>query len=410
MVNFNNPNSLNKWDKQILSNIIHPLSPLQQLSSLPTYKLKSIVNLHDKQIKKINNISTTNPYHLIENNLDVLKKDKIYLHSFNGIKYLSIYDAKRDNKIIEQLTNPTKLSLIWSIYGKGSNNKKNIISKKLGDFNNVGNVGNDFREFLSNVITNITSGNHKKINLENKFNQSNQTGGFLIKLAQTSLDTILSDATSYGVDIILDVIDIGLILLSSVPGIFGLKMPNINLLYDLISIVYSILRMDLVGTVSGIISIIPFYGDIIGGIFGIGTKIGKYIDNHHKYKQFNLKIDMAQEIGFKYGNKYNEIVKFVQKYGDNALKLIIKVVDFGPEHVDIQITKRILHRSNEEEIRKIIILSEKYGNMSIKAGKIGLFLKEHAITNIKKGTQKRYQLVNEHTDKKMVEINKNILV
>ena len=175
------------------------------------------------------------------------RDDKIHLYVFDDKKrYFGINNFNESNKmIIEQVKNPLKISLLWASYGKKKNKDK-------------------MKKFL------LKLSNDKEINNH----EINQSGGFLIWLFQKGIENIFPDWFTFLFDIVLDIIDIALVVAITIPG--SSPFVGDNFILTATSIVFSILRFDIIGAISGIIRFIPTVGKILGGIIFMGGKIGKY--------------------------------------------------------------------------------------------------------------------------------------
>jgi len=176
--------------------------------------------------------------------------------------------------------------------------------------------------------------------------------------------------------------------------------PGTMLMWDLIAITFSLMRMDLLGTIGGIISIIPFIGDIIGGIIRIGSKVGKYIKLYSDYERFKRKQKEAIKFGYHYGNKYNEIVDFASRYGKDGLSVITTVVKYGKDKLEPDLIRK-MKKKDEQQLNRVIKLADISGTIGIKAAEFGLFLEEHGTPAIDKGRMERMRQTRDNVTKKV---------
>jgi len=157
---------------------------------------------------------------------------------------------------------------------------------------------------------------------------------------------------------LIEYIDFTLGILAMIPleAVFG-----IGWIIDALTISFSFMRFDLIGVVSGLISIIPIAGDIGGGILKGSGKIAKLV----KY------IFKPVRVALGWGDELIDVMKFGGKFGKSATKIIEFFLKHGEDGV---------------EIIKIFIKSEgnvaKMGKFAVKFGekdftKIVEFLAEH---------------------------------
>lgn len=294
----------------------------------------------------------------------------------DGDKYISINVDNTTNKndfIIEQfkgskLEERMILKFMWKFYG--NNNLKsrddvidsinNSISKiikqypdKFNEFNEFDQAGgnridynetNKLKQFLTKLdenkdAQNILNKNRRemidkiyeldkiknnklnKLNKSEKLNklsketmdnyiQKGQSGGIIIWLIEKAVSYYLPNWISFIFTGILEIIDIGLGIASAIPGLQAVY--GAGVIIDVISIIYSILRFDIIGTIAGLISLIPGIGDIIGGVTKFLGKAGKYLFKGLKYV-------------FKYGDEAVDVARFGIKYGDDIIKYGYKI-------------------------------------------------------------------------------------
>ena len=75
--------------------------------------------------------------------------------------------------------------------------------------------------------------------------------------------------------LVLEIIELVLIIASSVPGLQVLY--GAGVIIDVIAIIIALARLDILGALAAAVSLIPLFGDIAGGIIRIGLKIFKYV-------------------------------------------------------------------------------------------------------------------------------------
>jgi hypothetical protein len=216
-----------------------------------------------------------------------------------------------------------------------------------------------------------------------------QSGGFLLHYLQSYLlRTYGWSWTTYSFIGVLEIIDIGLTIASS---IYGLQ--TTGFIIDIISIIYSFLRLDWLGIVGSIISIIPLIGDIVGGFFsmtGIFFRISKYFkyaDEVSDAVKFGKRYDEDIINVMRYGIHYQdniepikEILKFTIKYGNDGYNILVSSVN------NKNITDLITNYGSEvTSLSKFIIDNPDLSNDIITIGEYGLFYGDDSLKALEYG-------------------------
>jgi len=94
-----------------------------------------------------------------------------------------------------------------------------------------------------------------------------QKGGVLIWMLEKYVFSRLPEQLENAIYVVLEIIDIILIVLSSVPGF----LPA-----DIAALIYSFLRFDIIGMLGALCAFIPGVGDALGGVVRILNKMRKY--------------------------------------------------------------------------------------------------------------------------------------
>lgn len=239
-------------------------------------------------------------YKFIYDMFEVQKKDVLYLYTIENIdnidKYIAVHDD--DDFIIEKMDNELILKILDSVYDINYYDKNMKIKsiteslKKIAKDNKLDITVDEIkiREFIDKAENKPEA---QKINVaydeyiatlkKNDKNKTNvQSGGVFIWMFEKYVLPSLPYTIQNMVWGFLEVVDMILIIISSIPG---LGAPA-----DIIAIVYSFLRFDMVLLSGACISLIPVVGDAIGGVVRIGAKIFKYVV---KYRNFQRKTQMV---------------------------------------------------------------------------------------------------------------------
>jgi hypothetical protein len=370
---------------------------------------KGIINLYNKTKLKCK-IITDNPEQFINSKIDKQDLDKIYLYLFDGSKYLSINST---NKVIEKVTDSTKLATLWSIYGLNGGSidttlhKLKLINKTHFD-NKYIPTHTEYNDFINRVVNEL-----------NENNDNNQNGGVLLLHMQNSLNKILPDTAVFTIDILLDIIDLVLVLITAAPNTSD---PISGLQLNILSLIYSILRFDLLGTAASMISFVPLYGQLISLLVGTGSKINKYVTKYNKYNKYKENEKQALKFGSLHGREYNIIIEFTADYGKPGFVIIDLLVNKGyidnqyhinelptltndrlnriisfinnKKHGTTHITEKITNvKQNNEQLSVDITNKSIVSNKDIilKAGEFGVLLGDKAITIIENGENNEYK-------------------
>ena len=237
--------------------------------------------MYDKTINRNPTKNDLGDIDYIKNNIKTQNDKEIYLYTFSGgNRYFAVFDKDSDN-IIEKVPRKEAIPFLWSMHGPKKNNQQlfKSVVKKLCI------LGNDDKSKYKDFLNRLTNDEEslkkvdktlKKYKLVRKNPEYVQSGGILIWLLEKYIvQAYAPNWLQWVVTIILEVIDIALAIASSIPGLQAAA--GAGFIIDAISIVYSILRFDIIGTIAGIISIIPLIGDIGGGGLFLCGKVGKYL-------------------------------------------------------------------------------------------------------------------------------------
>jgi|LakMenEpi03Aug12_release.lakeMendotaPanAssembly.Ray.scaffolds.fasta_scaffold165223_2 hypothetical protein len=230
----------------------------------------------------------------------------LFLYEFdNGEKYITAHNHK--NFIIEPIEDEIMLKIIENICDPDYNNKEkkiNSLADKIISFANTHNLkfNNIDRDKLIDFIRNLENNPLKKSiddakeayiqEIENKQQnnkkiwKTNQQGGVLIWAFEKYLFPKMPNMVRTILWTILEIVDVVLIIGSSIPGLQGVLLAGF--IFDIINIVYCFLRFDIVGLMGAIVSIIPIVGDVIGGGIRVLSKIYTY---YNKFKRGVAKAD-----------------------------------------------------------------------------------------------------------------------
>lgn len=227
------------------------------------------------------------------------QKDILFMYIFdNSDKYITAHD--NDEFIIEKVNNDLWLEILERVYdidyddtdkkidsmadrviklSVANNIDIKIDKQKLVDFiKKMDNIDNKYSTDIiiaQDKYINSMIEQHKNKEKEKKVKVVQQ-GGVLIWAFESYILPKLPSIMQNIFFGILEIIDIGLIILSSIPVVgFG---------FDLISILYCFLRFDMIGLFGAIVSLVPVVGDIGGGLIRGMSKIFRYVTKYRKYR------------------------------------------------------------------------------------------------------------------------------
>ena len=221
-------------------------------------------------------------------------KDILFMYIFdNSDKYITAHE--NDEFIIEKINDDLGLKILECVYDIDYDNKEkkinSIVDKviKLSAENNINikidkqklvdfikKIDNSDNKYGKNVIIAQNKYINKMIEQSKEKEKVVQQGGILIWAFESYILPKLPSIMQNIFFGILEIIDIGLIILSSIPVAgFG---------FDLISILYCFLRFDMVGLFGSIVSLVPVVGDITGGLIRGMSKIFRYVTKYRKYR------------------------------------------------------------------------------------------------------------------------------
>lgn len=386
---------------------------------------KKIINPTDKMANLINSNNHHSYIHdyiknHLNNHLNYQNKIHMYIFDNNEKYYGLLLDKFNKNKlIIEKANNPVHVSLLWALHGEKMNKKDRINSilkkvKYLSKNNihntyNTQNTQNFDKEKTINLLNNLNDfnnnfnndfgiNNYNNSNKLDKFN--NQKGGFLIWLFQKGINKLVSSWLSFVFDMILDIIDVILVIAITIPG--STSFPGDNILLITSSIVFSILRLDIIGIISGIIRFIPSIGKLLGGLLFMGSKIGKYAYKFMNYDKYKQTINEATQFGYKYGynSNYENIINFVSEYPKAGMIIVLTARNYGVDVIDEKSLLKEYPDINMKKVYEIAKESLKYDEKIIDIVRMTIILKDKIIYYMKKGNNLAKNKVNKNVEEK----------
>jgi hypothetical protein len=335
----------------------------------------------------------------INNNLNKQNKDEIYLYKFNdGKKYLSI--KQHNNKIIEQSDNNNLPILLYHLHGKPKSKDK-IIDSILKNTDKIIKENGIDISYDKKKLKKYFKDLDKEVNNKSN-NVINQEGGIAIWLLEKTLKKYAPNFISKIFSGILEIIDIALIITTSIPG---LHATGTGFILDIIAIIYAFLRFDTIGLIGSIISLVPVIGDILGAVIKVSGKIAQYFKESSKHLVYREKIadivkgvadgttilkfkdEFAEtvKLGVDYGDEIVEAIRLGSKYGYKArdnVKNAVRTGDTTPLAVkygkDAVSTSYAISKYGKNVIRAVE-LGAKYGQDAIISGRTGARYGKEAI-------------------------------
>ena len=241
-------------------------------------KIYDINNDRYLDVKKYNETYVNdyfNNYNSINSFVLFSQDDKVVL----GVNYNNKIETQEMNKIEESIIK----NYLFKMYNKSDTQKKLLINKIKKMYPNLDYENNDLSGNLDKIIQN----DYIKEELKKKFipdmdqNQIvEQEGGILIWIADKILEKLAEKNFFFlllyiAENVILSIIDLILDIAGAVPGLQALY--GAGIIIDVVGIVLSILRFDVIGLIAALFSLIPVVGDILGGLGGIGSNLIKSI-------------------------------------------------------------------------------------------------------------------------------------
>ena len=248
-------------------------------------------NLLDKN--KLNcNIPVKDKYKFMFDMFEYQPKNAPYSYHFSdGEKFVVAHGD--DDFMIDKIDNDLHMKIIKRVCESNYHNPQKRMDSIMKSLNKLSDKYNiplkSSREQITEIINKLNEGENKDKILEardrllNTINNKelsknktiNQKGGFLIWLFEKyGIDKIQNSTIRNILWGILEIIDLILLVLQSIPGLQLLA--GAGFIIDVIAIVYSFLRLDMFGMVGGIVSIIPLFGDVLGAIIRIIGKVKTY--------------------------------------------------------------------------------------------------------------------------------------
>ena len=345
----------------------------------------------------------------INDNLNKQNKNEIYLYKFSdGKKYLSV--KQNNNKIIEKSYNNNLPILIYHLHGKPKTKDKIIdsIIKNTGKIIKENSINksydkNELKKYFKDLDSEVN-------NILNDKSVINQEGGIAIWLLEKTIKKYAPNFMSKIISGILEIIDIALIITTSMPG---LHATGTGFILDIIAIIYAFLRFDTIGLIGSIVSLVPVIGDTIGAVIKVSGKIANYFKESSKHLVYREKIadivkgvadgttilkfkdEFAEtvELGANYGDNIVEAIRLGSKYGYKARDDVINSVKTGdttPLAVkydkDAVSTSYAISKYGKNVIRAVE-LGAKYGKDAIIAGRTGARYGKEAINAAKSATK-----------------------
>lgn len=225
----------------------------------------------------------------------------LYLYKFdNGEKYITAYRDK--DFLIEQIEDEFALKVIEHIYDVDSDNKEKRVNRIADNMiiiakqqkMNVEIDKNKICDFLRQLDNNplkekVIEARDEYINKEREKQElakkewiKNQEGGVIIWALETYLFPKLPNIMQTILFGILEIIDILFMIASSIPFAIFPPLIVVEVIIDIISLIWSILRFDVISIVGSIISFIPYIGGTIGSVVKIIGKVYKYFKKAKK--------------------------------------------------------------------------------------------------------------------------------
>lgn len=249
------------------------------------------------------NMTTDDKYKFIHDRLNKQLPETVYVYTFSdGDNYFSVNDA---DQIVEP-ADPVLLKVFEHSYTPTTDEQRaKRITKNIKYLLQKDEIDKENRkeqfdgEKIEQFILKIKDDEHVKKELytardkyflkkyQNNY-QLNQEGGVLLWMLDNYMKKKYEGKTAYTVfSTVLEIIDIALLILSSIPGLAFAY--GAGLVIDIIAIIYSFLRFDIIGMIGGVISLIPVIGDLAGGAIKAGGKIMKYLNKAKKVQKYYVK-------------------------------------------------------------------------------------------------------------------------
>lgn len=240
-----------------------------------------VQNLLTKKYIKCN-MAINDTHKFINKLIKYQQSDIIYLYQFKNDSMITKYISINNNNepVIEHVTDDLSFKILYHIYDINYDDKSKINSiinsiKIIAKNNNITEEINENK--ITESLNKLNNDIYKKkiIDARDKYlykltsdnYQPNikvkQEGGILIWLAEKYLFPKLPNIVQTILWSILEIIDIILIIAISIPGLQFVE--GLGIIIDIIAIIYSFLRYDIVGIVGSTIAFIPIIGNIIGG-------------------------------------------------------------------------------------------------------------------------------------------------
>ena len=290
------------------------------------------------------NLKINDEYSFLYKTLEYQPHNVLFLYKFdNNKKYVTVHND--EDFLIEPIEDDLALKLLENLYDVDRDNKEKKINSiadkiiELAKIHNINDVGVD-KDKLIDFIRKIDNNplKQKVLDIRDEYIEQlrqkemndklqwkkNQKGGVLIWAMETYLFPKLPETVQTILWSILEIIDVALIIASSIPGLQFVA--GLGIIIDIIAIIYAFLRFDVVGTIGALISFIPIVGDVAGGGIRIIAKIYKYyskfkkvnqltkygINAHKKFRRGAQTIDAFGNVVGKKGEKISTIVSGAQ--------------------------------------------------------------------------------------------------
>lgn len=256
-----------------------------------------IKNLFTKQEIKCNLDNITDIYKFLYDLFQYQPRNTIYLYKFdNDESYLTGHLTDDDSFLMEKLSNTaydnialTVIEYMCDNINNNDNNELNIRDKKLNSIvNSIEKIASQhninepidkqkIKEFLCQLesdpyksqIMNARDQYIAELKKKNKSDNKIQEGGIIIWLFEKYLIPSLPDMVQTIFAGLFEIIDIILMIAAAIPFAIAPPLVVVEVIIDVIALVWAILRFDIVGIVGSIVGFIP----IIGGTFGIIIKV-----------------------------------------------------------------------------------------------------------------------------------------
>lgn len=299
-------------------------------------EIDSIIDIFRRRIKRFknNNIFVNDPIEFINNNINTLEKDHIYIYNFSQKggtnKIYSVLNGSIDELSSADLES---LPLLWATHRpeRSFEQLKESIIKKLvyiSEKNYNKSISQDdikkYDKLLNSIGEDKDSINKVGGALQRCKNETiiNQHGGILIWWLDKYVVTPNAPTWVTSVfHIIIEVIDIAIFVVAVIPVLKHAVGP---FFIDFLNVFYNFLRFDIIGMMAAIVAIIPVFGDIGAIPIKVYSKIAKT-------SKYALKAQRAVSGAIKF-SKYAKNIKIIDT-GQAGQQVVQQIIG---KHIPIQ--------------------------------------------------------------------------